>query len=39
VILEPGTSVRPDPEPENVPDVVVPVTVREVSVPTDVMFG
>jgi hypothetical protein len=38
-MLDPGTPVSPDPDPEKVPDDVVPETVREVRVPTEVMFG
>jgi hypothetical protein len=31
--------VRPAPDPENVPPETVPETVKELKVPTDVMFG
>jgi len=39
VILDPGTFVRPLPEPENVPALAVPETVKDERVPTLVMFG
>ena len=38
-MLDPGTFVSPEPEPENVPALAVPETVKEVKVPTEVMFG